>query len=328
MRFGTVLVAGTFDCLHRGHIELLATALASGQRVLIGLSSDGFAEKRGHFSVLPFEKRRRMLSKLLARMNGKCEIFRLESATEPAASMKGLDALVASEETRRAAERINVLRRRRGLRPLHLIIIPMVFAEDLLPISSARIKEGKIDAMGRRLAPIVFAVGTANPAKLGPVRPVAEKIFKGAQPVRVVPIPVKTRTKQPFGRWALAGALERARAAFAKCRGCDYGIGLESGLFEYDGKLYDFLWCCVFDGKAPSFGCSMGFEVPEELASLVRRGLDLSEAFEEARGEKEIGKREGVLGRVSGGLAARPEMADQALRMAFVPRIAAARFRP
>ncbi|MEM3030307.1 MAG: pantetheine-phosphate adenylyltransferase [Candidatus Micrarchaeia archaeon] len=322
--FGTVLVAGTFDCLHRGHARLLAAALASGRRVLIGLSSDEFAKKRRHASVAPFEERKRLLSALLAHRNGKCEVFRLESATEPAASMRGLDALVASEETKPAAQRINAIRRRRRLKPLRLIIIPTIFAQDLQPISCERIRQGKIDLNGKRITPLLLAVGTSNPAKLKPIQPTAEKIF-GKIPLRVSTVPVKKNApKQPFGKQTIAWAEERARLAFARTRGCDYGIGLESGLFRFGGRLYDLLWCCVFDGRTSSFGCSMGFEIPGELAGLAKKGMDLSEAFEKMTGEKHIGRREGVLGRISGGLAARPDMVAQAMEMAFVPRIARA----
>ncbi|MEM4389981.1 MAG: pantetheine-phosphate adenylyltransferase [Candidatus Micrarchaeia archaeon] len=318
--FNTVLVAGTFDCLHRGHARLLATALASGRRVLIGLSSDEFAKRRKHATVAPFEERKRLLSALLPE-RGNWEVFRLESATEPAASMKALDALVASEETRAAAERINAIRKRRGLKPLHLIIIPTVFAQDLQPISCERIREGKIDADGKRITPILLAVGTRNPAKLGAIQSTAGKIFRTTN-LRVLAVPVRT-AKQPFGKQTIAGAEKRARLAFARTRGCDYGIGLESGLFRFGDRFYDFLWCCVFDGESVSFGCSMGFEIPKELTALVKR-MELSEAFERITGEKHIGRREGVLGRISGGLAARPDMVAQALKMAFVPRIARA----
>ena len=44
-KFQTVAVGGTFDEFHKGHRTLLMKAFEVGERVLIGVSSDKFAEK-------------------------------------------------------------------------------------------------------------------------------------------------------------------------------------------------------------------------------------------------------------------------------------------
>ncbi|MEM1550680.1 MAG: hypothetical protein QXR13_01955, partial [Candidatus Bathyarchaeia archaeon] len=54
-----------------------------------------------------------------------------------------------SRETEARAEEINVLRRKRGLRPVEIIVIDMVLAEDQIPISTTRIKRGEINHEGR-----------------------------------------------------------------------------------------------------------------------------------------------------------------------------------
>ena len=61
------------------------------------------------------------------------------------------DAIVVSPETVEAAKEINQKRREIGKKPLKIIEIPFILAEDGKPISSSRIKKGEIDIDGKIL---------------------------------------------------------------------------------------------------------------------------------------------------------------------------------
>jgi len=59
-----VITYGTFDVLHRGHINLLRRAKDLGNNLYVGLSTDAFNIGKNKKSVLPFEDRRCVLESL------------------------------------------------------------------------------------------------------------------------------------------------------------------------------------------------------------------------------------------------------------------------
>jgi len=149
--FREVAVGGTFDALHRGHKILLRTAFRAGDRVLIGLSRNGFVRRlvKNH-RVDPYPKRKRELVSFLKkeRLFDRAKIIPLDDPYGPTIKDSTVRALVVSRMTKKMADKINTIRRRRGLKPLPVVSIGMVVAEDFEPISSTRIRAGEIDREG------------------------------------------------------------------------------------------------------------------------------------------------------------------------------------
>lgn len=153
-RFKLIAVGGTFDIIHRGHIELLRTAFNLGDRVIIGLTTDSFVKRMGKtHEVKPYVERLENLKKLLSdmRVESRAIVTPIEDPYGPAAYDPSIDAIVVSDETYVKALEINKLREARGLKPLEILKIPMVLAEDGRPISSTRVRLGEIDGEGRLL---------------------------------------------------------------------------------------------------------------------------------------------------------------------------------
>jgi pantetheine-phosphate adenylyltransferase len=152
----TVAVGGTFDKLHKGHRILLIRAFEIGEKVLIGLSSDEFAEKLGrqkNHAIACYEKRLSELKEFL-RQNDfleRTEIMPLDDAYGVTLSQGILEALVVSRETEYMAQEINKKREKKGLEPLKIVVIEMVPAENHVPISTTRIRRGEIDREGHLL---------------------------------------------------------------------------------------------------------------------------------------------------------------------------------
>ncbi|MBI5619403.1 pantetheine-phosphate adenylyltransferase [Candidatus Gottesmanbacteria bacterium] len=162
--FCHVVVAGTFDRLHKGHEAVLRRAFAVSEQVTVGLTTDKYIHtyKVFNFQFSNFQTRKRALEQFLKKKNwlDRARIIALGDPYGPVVPQSphdsappDVDAIVVSSETRMSAEEINEFRREAGWRPLAIIEVPMVPAEDLKTISSTRVRGGEIDREGRLVMP-------------------------------------------------------------------------------------------------------------------------------------------------------------------------------
>jgi pantetheine-phosphate adenylyltransferase len=147
-------MGGTFDLLHKGHRALLETAFKYGNHVLIGLSDSAFVRRlhKPH-RVDDYDQRKRELEDYL-RQNGlinRAEIVPLPDKYGPTVNDPTIEAIVVSRRTVKTVGRINAIRRRKGMKPLYVIPIDLILAEDRRPISTTRIRRDRIDREGRVL---------------------------------------------------------------------------------------------------------------------------------------------------------------------------------
>ncbi len=262
-----VAMGGTFDLLHDGHRALLEAAFGlRPAAVLIGLTTDRFARETRE-EVNPYGVRERNLSRYLRSKGWRgFTIQPIDDAFGPADERPDLDVLVVSAERAHVGQALNEARAGNGLPPLDVRPVPMVLAQDGLPIQARRIRAGAIDAHGRRLAPLVVRVGTDNPVKVRAVRQVFEDLFDR---VRVRGIAVATGVpEQPVDQQAAVGAMNRARSALDEA---DFGVGIEAGLL-WDASVGDYLdvqYCAVVDRSGRvTLGHGPGFEYPTEMGYI------------------------------------------------------------
>ena len=148
--FDLVAMGGTFDAIHSGHMALLNKAFSISSKVIIGLSSDQLAKKRGKNLTSDYPKRLSLLKSVVEKNfpNSSYEISKLENDFGPAVIEGSVKALVVSEETSGKGIRLNELRAERNLSPVRIVVVPMVLAKDGKAISTTRIKNFEIDDSG------------------------------------------------------------------------------------------------------------------------------------------------------------------------------------
>ena len=148
--FDLVAMGGTFDVIHNGHMALLKKSFSISSKVIIGLSSDQLAVKRGKSLDNDYSKRLSSLESTIEKNfpNSSYEISKLENDFGPAVVEGSVKALVVSEETSAKGLHLNELRAERNLPPVEIVVVPMILAEDGKAISSTRIKNSEIDSNG------------------------------------------------------------------------------------------------------------------------------------------------------------------------------------
>lgn len=164
-------------------------------------------------------------------------------------------------------------------------------------------------------------VGSKNEVKIEAVREALAlyEMFDGAE-VEGVAASSDVSEQPKSLEETVRGAQNRARSAF---EGCDYAVGLESGLVAVPGSkagYVDMCCCAIFDGSDMHLGFSPAFEPPAGITKLVfEEGHDLSSASKEIglTTSDEIGKEEGLIGIVTKGAINRKEYTRQAVIMAI-----------
>jgi pantetheine-phosphate adenylyltransferase len=149
-----VVTGGTFDHLHRGHEALLRKSFGMGDEVVIGVTSDEFVAREGKKPDFNYETRVRELQDHLKRSfpGRKYVIAKLYDNFGPGIASEDVQAIVVSPETVGKVPIANRLRAERGFKPLDVILIDWVLADDGRSISSNRIRKGEIDEQGRLLS--------------------------------------------------------------------------------------------------------------------------------------------------------------------------------
>lgn len=118
------------------------------------------------------------------------------------------------------------------------------------------------------------------------------------------------------------GAMNRARNAF---NGCDYAVGIESGLMQVPGSksgYMDVCACAIYDGTDHALGLSSAWEFkdPEVMRLIVEGDTDMAEVVNRVglTNDADIGMNEGAIGIVTKGRLGRKDFTKQAIRAALI----------
>ncbi|MBU0498325.1 MAG: pantetheine-phosphate adenylyltransferase [Candidatus Thermoplasmatota archaeon] len=148
-----VCLGGTFNIFHKGHKYLIDKAFEIAGKhgyVFIGVADGGLVEKKKFLK--PYVKR---VNTILGYLEEKKYVSRVEIL--PIDTKYGFavdvdfDAIIVSPETQKNAREINEKRQSLGKKPLQIVEISYILADDNKPISSTRIFNKEIDEEGRIL---------------------------------------------------------------------------------------------------------------------------------------------------------------------------------
>jgi pantetheine-phosphate adenylyltransferase len=260
-RYRHAVLGGTFDHFHVGHVALLESALRTGRSVSVGVTTDRFIAahpKPYRDRIQPFTRRRRAILTWARRRHPgrRVRVVPLENPFGRSVE-GGVDALVVSAETLAGGKAVNAERRRLGRAPLPLVVVPVVLADDLEPVSSRRIRAKEIDRLGRRLSRLKVGLAVSDPADRPAVRAAIRHAFPTSS-VHVLPVSPTSRGVSNIRR---VRPLARQAA-----RGRELGIAVVRG---ERGN-----WAVLLQGRALTIGpLRLPRGGPEELVRGVARIL-------------------------------------------------------
>ncbi|RLI96839.1 MAG: hypothetical protein DRO96_02235 [Candidatus Aenigmatarchaeota archaeon] len=148
-----VMIGGSWDRLHAGHRFILLTAFEHGKKVCIGITSKKFFEeklrkKRQQNRGQDFSERKANVQNFLKEFNlaKRASFYVLNDMVGISLETNGV--IVVSDETYPNALKINEMRKKNGKKPIKIIKIKRIPAQDKIAISSTRIRSKKIDRNG------------------------------------------------------------------------------------------------------------------------------------------------------------------------------------
>ncbi|MEM2897067.1 MAG: inosine/xanthosine triphosphatase [Candidatus Bathyarchaeia archaeon] len=173
---------------------------------------------------------------------------------------------------------------------------------------------------------MLVIVGSDNPIKIKAVKNVLGSLFGKKLKVKGVKVNLRL-SKQPIGlTGTLKGAIRRAEFAIGFEKNADYGIGIEAGLikvpYTISGYMDQQIAAILDRDSCLTIGASSMFELPKSIVErILKEDFEMEKVIEDLTGIKSIGEKQGAIGYFSYGKINRLKLTEQAVTMAFVPRM-------
>lgn len=169
-----------------------------------------------------------------------------------------------------------------------------------------------------------IVVGSTSERKIAAVRRVVGEFFTRADDLTYAGTDVASGVPEtPYDEQTYRGAKQRAVGAKRAAPRARLAVGLESGLVERYGHVYEEAWAVCIDAEGNEFaGYSSGLKVPDSvLAEMHARGKTHAEVMtilEEQHGQLP----NDTWGSYSGGIIPRQTSLEEAIRNALVQVVA------
>ena len=163
-----------------------------------------------------------------------------------------------------------------------------------------------------------IAIGSENPVKVAAVQTVVAQVWPSAQ-ILSLTVDSGVSAMPMSDRECLAGARNRAHNALRE-KEADLGIGLEGGVNAGPNGLFLLGWvvAACSDGRE-GIGGTARIPLPKHMADRINDGEELGDVIDEILGQKNIKKKGGTVGALTGGLVLRREAFATAVAYALSP---------
>jgi pantetheine-phosphate adenylyltransferase len=154
-KYNAIVSGGTFDHFHKGHKVFIQSQVVMSNKVFIGITSDEYVAKYKSEGIEPYKARRISVENFLVseKIADSVELTKINNFYVPQLWQESIEAIAATEETKKGALEINKLRASQGLSTYPIEIIPHIFAQDGKILSSTRIRNGEVDREGELWIP-------------------------------------------------------------------------------------------------------------------------------------------------------------------------------
>lgn len=164
-------------------------------------------------------------------------------------------------------------------------------------------------------------IASTNPVKIESAQIGFAKMFPTESfEVQGVSAPSEISAQPMSSDETLLGATNRMRNVSNLVPEADYWVGIEGGIEDVHEELEVFAWVVVkaANGKIGK-GKTGSFFLPQEIAKLVRQGIELGEADDIVFGRKNSKQANGAIGILTDDVITRTIYYEPAVIMALIP---------
>lgn len=163
-------------------------------------------------------------------------------------------------------------------------------------------------------------VASTNPVKIEAARRALARLFpQQAWTICGRDLPSGVPDQPMSDAETLQGALNRARNARAAVPAAQLWLGLEGGLQPVGEVLRGFAWVQMLAPACAGRSRTATFDLPEEVARLVRAGHELGHADDIVFRRSNSKQGSGSVGNLTGDVLTRTEYYEQAVLLALIP---------
>lgn len=165
-----------------------------------------------------------------------------------------------------------------------------------------------------------IVVASTNTVKIEAVKSAFQKMFPDQEFETVgISVPSGVADQPMSNEETFHGAKNRVENAETNSPGADFYVGIEGGLDEIEHGMESFAWIvCKSNGK---YGKSRTatFFLPEEVAKLVRQGMELGKADDQVFQRENSKQQNGAVGILTHNVMTRTTYYTEAVILALIP---------